>query len=221
MPKNAAAVGSIGADDLQIANWTLIRAEPIQGCLAIDEPLRGEHRGSFSLFRASLRKSGRHLEGEFANPCSPVARNDVSVAPLHHSIAEAVAEIRSIDEQPPGSGFLCFAHEKAKRCHEAAVRHICRGRQPLQLEQIKALVLENDSPFVACKLFRHRSSWAGLGDTVPSRAGGYSGTKYIKSIGHFLGTWYIRIPGWMIRTQSNAWKESCTSSPASGGPGSL
>src|SRR5215472_718548 len=122
------------------------RPKPSECLLTIEEPLRRKNGRALDGLLARSGEPGWHEEREPSDTSRSVARDDVSVAPLHHSVPEAMLELHRIDEQRAGPRLLCFPDEKAERGHEAPIRHACRGRKPSELQQVR--VLNDDAPFV-------------------------------------------------------------------------
>src|SRR5262245_38828992 len=74
-------------------------AKPAERLLSIDEPFRRKHGGAFNRLGTRIGETRRHEEGESTDAGSAVARDDVRVAPLHHTWTEPVVELRRVDEE--------------------------------------------------------------------------------------------------------------------------
>src|SRR5262249_28044145 len=96
------------------------------------------------------RETGGHQERELADAGRAVTRNDVGVAPLHHSRSEGMPELDRVDQEAAGPALFGLGREEAKSRHEAAVGHRGRRVEPLELQDV--LLVDEHSPGVSHQL---------------------------------------------------------------------
>src|SRR5262249_43034044 len=137
-----------------------LRSEPVERVLALEEPGGRKNGRTFKRLLAAgfdcAGETGRYVKGKFSRASRAIARDDAIVAPLHDARAELVTKLGGIDQQELRAHLLGFPGEQCQRGLECTVCHL--ARQPSQLQDAVALVMNDLSPTVACQRGRHRSS---------------------------------------------------------------
>src|SRR5262245_45304990 len=95
------------------------------------------------------------MEGKFPDARCAVTRHDEIVPPLHHTRAELVLELGSVDQQERGAKLLRLPRKQGQCCLETTIAHACCGRQPDEFQGVFALMMDDPSPGSSRNLNTH------------------------------------------------------------------
>src|SRR5215469_9153506 len=128
--------------------------QPLVGPVPAGEPTGREGRGAVRCWLGTgldgrERNTFAGDEGELGDSPGVVVRNDLLIAPGHHVLGPPVQELRGVHDEEPRLALFGLGGEQRHRVSGLRFGGVLSGRQPLELEGVPLVVVNEHAVFGA------------------------------------------------------------------------